>query len=153
MTKPLYIFDLDGTIANCDHRQHLVHKNPPDWPGFYQACDMDKPNWPVINTLHRLMMAGSDVRIWSARGSEVREKTVQWLMKYLGLGRERIEAMLTMRPENNTEPDDVIKQRWLFALNPLERELLTAIFDDRDKVVAMWRRNGVACFQVAPGNF
>jgi hypothetical protein len=30
---------------------------------------------------------------------------------------------------------------------------LMAVFDDRDKVVAMWRRNGVACFQVAEGNF
>ena len=26
-------------------------------------------------------------------------------------------------------------------------------FDDRDRVVAMWREEGVPCFQVAPGDF
>jgi hypothetical protein len=26
-------------------------------------------------------------------------------------------------------------------------------FDDRDKVVKMWRDNGIICFQVAPGDF
>jgi len=27
------------------------------------------------------------------------------------------------------------------------------VFDDRDKVVNMWRENGIPCLQVAPGNF
>jgi hypothetical protein len=27
------------------------------------------------------------------------------------------------------------------------------VFDDRDKVVKMWRENGINCFQVAPGDF
>jgi hypothetical protein len=30
---------------------------------------------------------------------------------------------------------------------------ILCIFDDRDKVVKMWRSNGIACFQVAPGDF
>lgn len=30
---------------------------------------------------------------------------------------------------------------------------LVMTFDDRDRVVAMWRRNGVVCAQVAPGDF
>lgn len=33
------------------------------------------------------------------------------------------------------------------------RRRLVAVFDDRDKVVSMWRARGVACFQVAPGAF
>ena len=36
---------------------------------------------------------------------------------------------------------------------PPERNRLTAVFDDRDKVVQMWRENGVPCFQVAKGDF
>lgn len=27
------------------------------------------------------------------------------------------------------------------------------IYDDRQKVVDMWRSKGLTCFQVAPGNF
>ena len=32
-------------------------------------------------------------------------------------------------------------------------ERLIAVFEDRDRVVAMWRDAGVPCFQVAPGDF
>jgi hypothetical protein len=31
--------------------------------------------------------------------------------------------------------------------------LLDIMFDDRDKVVQMWRNNGLTCFQVNYGNF
>jgi hypothetical protein len=34
-----------------------------------------------------------------------------------------------------------------------DRMRLMCVFDDRDKVVKMWRDEGVACFQVAPGEF
>jgi hypothetical protein len=30
---------------------------------------------------------------------------------------------------------------------------VVAVFDDRDKVVNMWRENGLTCMQVAYGNF
>jgi hypothetical protein len=29
----------------------------------------------------------------------------------------------------------------------------TLVFDDRSRVVEMWRKNGIKCFQVAEGNF
>jgi len=29
----------------------------------------------------------------------------------------------------------------------------SVVFDDRDRVVKMWRENGIRCFQVAEGNF
>jgi hypothetical protein len=34
-----------------------------------------------------------------------------------------------------------------------DRQRLVAAFDDRDRVVQMWRAAGVTCFQVAPGEF
>jgi len=30
---------------------------------------------------------------------------------------------------------------------------ILCVFDDRDKVVKMWRENNIACFQVEYGNF
>ena len=38
-------------------------------------------------------------------------------------------------------------------MNDNESDKFLCVYDDRDKVVAMWRRNGVACFQVAEGDF
>jgi hypothetical protein len=50
-------------------------------------------------------------------------------------------------------PDDVLKRQWFDAMLRDDRERLVATFDDRDRVVKMWRDAGVTCFQVAPGEF
>jgi hypothetical protein len=55
-----------------------------------------------------------------------------------------------MRPQGSFTPDDVLKQAWL---DELGADNVFCVFDDRDKVVQMWRNNGLTCFQVAPGNF
>lgn len=149
--KPLYIFDLDGTIALLsEKRQRIIEdtSNPYRWRDFYAACDTDLPNVPVITTLLTLQKGGADVLIWSARSDEVMGKTIQWLrdqgMSY---------GAMRMRPAGNTEPDTVIKGRYLEELAPDVRARIVAVFDDRDKVVAFWRSKGIACFQVAEGKF
>ena len=37
----MIVFDLDGTIALNDHRQHFVErpKGQKDWYAFFEACD------------------------------------------------------------------------------------------------------------------
>ena len=40
---------------------------------------------------------------------------------------------------------------WLLSLPENERP--TLVFDDRDRVVAVWRKHGIRCCQVAPGDF
>ncbi len=148
--RPLYIFDLDGTLALCDHRQHLVRQSPPDWTGFFKACGGDEPNKPVIHTLLQLLLAGCEVLILSGRGSEARAETEAWLTRHIGLSKEELDDMLTMRPVGNTEPDDVIKSRWMDAIIKERGYGPLAVFDDRQKVVDMWRARGIACFQVRP---
>jgi hypothetical protein len=52
--------------------------------------------------------------------------------------------------------DDELKEEWLDAYDLpglLPRDEILCVYDDRDKVVKMWRRNGLPCFQVAEGNF
>lgn len=38
----MIIFDLDGVLANCDHRQHFVEKNHPTNLLDIQLCDKDQ---------------------------------------------------------------------------------------------------------------
>lgn len=173
---PLYIFDLDGTLALNGHRQHLLAPvcstcctpkdgdgpkvcqscgGPvgPDWRAFFAACVHDSPNWQVISTLYALIRSGADVQIWSGRSAEVMNETVAWLQKYLPGDLDLDELQLLMRREGDFTPDEKLKEGWLLGLNEFDRKRLVAVFDDRQKVVDMWRRNGVACFQVAPGDF
>jgi hypothetical protein len=185
--RPIYIFDLDDTLALIDHRRRHVEapivqvapcdvkepskvvkeevingetkwfvKDPtfkPDWKGFYEACHMDQPNMPVIRTFMSFYTLGCDMRIWSGREDSVREKTSLWLQRHLQIPGWMIENMLKMRPAGDYTPDDQLKQKWLNLLPPRERARLIASFEDRKKVVDMWRKNGVTCFQVAEGDF
>jgi len=149
--RPLYIFDLDGTIALIDHRRHLVEGETKEWRAFFAACVDDEPNHPVIDTLMHLLDSGADVWIWSGRSSEVMNQTKDWLADHLGSFGHGVPLM--MRLEGDFTPDEVLKADWLDGLDSYDRRRLVAVFDDRDKVVSMWRSKGIPCFQVAPGGF
>lgn len=177
--KPLYIFDLDGTLADVEHRRHFIRQPAcphcgwlkecdhtrdgtraaftPDWRGFYAACADDPPIMPVIITLRALRDAGAEIWIWSGRSDEVAKDTVQWLRTYscLGLAPLAFSApeAFKMRRADDHRPDEALKGEWLSLLDPPERDRLTATFDDRDSMVRMWRAAGIPCFQVAPGDF
>ncbi len=58
-----------------------------------------------------------------------------------------------MRKAGDYRDDVVVKREWLSEIEPPEFSRLTAVFDDRDRVVQMWRDAGVPCFQVADGDF
>lgn len=152
--RPLYIFDLDGTLALTHHRQHILdNRDDPDrWRNFFAACVGDAPNEPVIATMH-LLRNVADVQVWSGRSDEVREQSVAWLCQNAALLSHEAESMLRMRAAGDFTPDEELKAQWLSDLNSDDRTRLMAVFDDRDKVVAMWRAAGVPCFQVAEGKF
>lgn len=148
---PLYIFDLDGTLALTEHRQYLLEGETKYWKSFFAACWKDEPNTPVIDTLLRLLDTGCDVWVWSGRSSEVMDMTKDWLANHLGSCADGVP--LCMRIEGDFTPDEQLKAAWLEEMCAHDRRRLVAVFDDRQKVVDMWRSKGVACFQVAPGGF
>ncbi len=146
---PLYIFDLDGTLALTEHRQHILDGNSPaKWRDFFAACVDDEPNHPVIHTL-RALIGRAEIWIWSGRSDEVRHQTEGWLDFHVMPN----APIPRMRAAGDFTPDEQLKKRWLDEMADDDRKRLVAVFDDRAKVVAMWRAAGVPCFQVAPGEF
>ena len=152
--KPLYIFDLDGTLANLDHRKGILDEKYDHnrWRRFYAACDKDTPIPHVIATMERLRFF-ADIWIFSGRSEEVRDKTEAWLVEHTSFLSHDLALVLTMRQEGDHRADDIVKREWLDGMLFDDRQRLVAVFDDRDRVVAMWREAGVPCFQVAPGRF
>jgi predicted ABC-type ATPase len=60
---------------------------------------------------------------------------------------------LYMRPENNSESDVIIKSR-MFDEHIRGKYNVSAVFDDRNGVVSMWRNElGLTCLQVGEGDF
>lgn len=142
--KPLYIFDLDGTLADQTHRQHLI----PNWRPYFAACHGDGPIAPVLRTMRLLREAGSECWIWTGRSAEVLIETRKWLARF-----DAVPHQLRMRPESDHRSDDALKGEWLAQIERYDRDRLVGVFEDRDRVVKMWRDNAVQCFQVAPGAF
>ena len=146
--KPLYIFDLDGTLVDISHRRHFVENRANRWDEFHRACVDDTPIQPVCDIANTLIASGADVYVFSGRSDIVIDETVtqlDWLIPGF--------YNLRMRRHKNYTPDDVLKESWLNELATDDRARLVCTFDDRDRVVAMWRRNGIVCCQVAPGDF
>jgi phosphoglycolate phosphatase-like HAD superfamily hydrolase len=145
------IFDLDGTLALIDKRRALAAK--PDgkinWKTFFapENIQLDEPNIPVIKTFQAMKAAGFRVGIFSGRDSISRKETESWLA---GMGIS--PDFFRMRPQGTFTPDDVLKKEWLDQEIEDGHEIM-CVFDDRDKVVRMWRDNGIACFQVNWGDF
>jgi hypothetical protein len=155
MKSKVVIFDLDGTLADIEARRKLSARENGKihWGKFFDPNNivMDLPNWPVIETFKALQNAGFRCIIFSGRGSATRTATVNWLDSF-GIKPD----ILKMRPINSFTPDEILKRDWLNSLESghgITKEDILCIFDDRDKVVKMWREEGIACMQVAPGAF
>lgn len=155
--KPLYIFDLDGTLADAEHRLHYIQGESKNWPAFFAACVKDAPIEAAIRTLHALRRGGAEIWVWTGRSDEVRSETEQWLHRHQIFhpfwNPFRAPEQLQMRKAGDHRADVAVKGEWLAAIEPPEYKRLTAVFEDRSSVVQMWRAAGIPCFQVAPGDF
>jgi hypothetical protein len=147
------IWDIDGTIANCDHRLHWIKDKPKNWKAFHAALHRDTVIEPTASIL-KLLWNSSSYRVifCTARGEECRESTVEWIAENLHFNEDDVNEVLFMRPANDFRPDYEVKRELLDQIrargfNP------TLVFEDRTNVVAMWREAGLTCYQVADGDY
>lgn len=99
----------------------------------------------MIWTLQALQTAGYYIHVFSGRSDEVREETIDWLDTF-----DSPYDHLRMRSAGDFTPDEILKRQWIEEYDLAD---ILCIFDDRAKVVQMWRELGLSCFQVAPGDF
>ncbi len=156
MKNKIVIFDLDGTLANIEKRRALAGargtRKRMNWKVFFDPLNiaLDEPNVPVIELFKSLKRDGYTMVIFSGRDSISEDMTKMWLDKH-----DIHPDFMRMRPQNTYTPDNDLKQSWLDELNVdgLTKDDVMMVFDDRDQVVEMWRKNGLVCSQVAYGDF
>lgn len=144
--QTIIIVDLDGTLANVDHRVTYVQKDPPDWESFNALMMHDEVNLWCHELIASMRQRGHGVFLVTGRGERQRQICVDWLksksVAYEGL---------FMRAANDTRPDAVIKEE-IYQKELAHYEALFVV-EDRSSVVQMWRKLGLTCLQCADGNF
>lgn len=161
--KDLIICDLDGTIANIEHRLHYIKGPKKDWDSFNKACVDDTVNKDVREILWNLYDKGRwekfkdglkgsarKVYFFSGRSEAVRKETEEWLHKYVvspSMCDDEKRPNLFMRKEGDFRNDVEVKRDMLHELCITPEEVL-CILDDRQGVVDMWREEGFRCLQV-----
>lgn len=136
-------------VLECEHGIFLADKNKvkfkPDYEAFNNSLEEDMPNSKVVE-ICRALSENYSILICTGRPEKFRERTELWLKNY-GIPYNQI----WMRPNGSTESDAIVKKR---MLDEIQRNCnVVAVFDDRDKVVNMWRENGILCCQVAKGEY
>lgn len=157
MKKNVYIFDIDGTLADCSHRLSaiqmpagLVHFDPgetdwkPDWDKFYSLCDKDEPIEDVCRVCRELHLP---IIYITGRSYKTREKTAKWLKD-----NDLPNGLIFFRGPTDYRPDYIVKHE-IYERHIKDRYNVLGVFEDRDQVVQMWRALGLTCFQVANGNY
>lgn len=140
-TMRAIVVDIDGTVALKGTR------SPFDETRVHE----DRPNFPVVNTVVALFRAGFTVLFVSGRTDGCRDATREWLEQWFGHDFVS-RTQLWMRKAGDTRDDRIVK-REIFDEHIRNHYTILAVFDDRNRVVKMWRDLGLAVFHVAEGDF
>lgn len=159
----LIVCDLDGTLCDVRHRQHLAQAGA--WDEFHQGIPNDTPRPVVLAFLKSLKELEVPLRLvfLTGRPSAYETETMAWLTKHCDLELVDDYDALLMRGKDEYGSDTVVKERLLdgyldifyegSGLPREDRKGRILILDDRDKVVAHFRDLGYECWQVNEGMF
>ncbi|WP_329461739.1 phosphatase domain-containing protein [Streptomyces sp. NBC_01431] len=122
-SRPLAVFDLDGTLADSAHRQYLLERKPRDWDAFFGAAPADPP---LTEGVELCLDAARECEIvyLTGRPERCRADTVDWLATH-GLPSGRVH----MRRNDDRRPARVTKLEILRRLGG-GREVRMLVDDD-----------------------
>jgi hypothetical protein len=152
--KTLVIFDIDGTISDPTHRMKYIFPAPDQVTGkkgkrrfdlFHNACDQDTLLTPVVN-IYRRFVADPDVIVvlLTGRPDHVRDKTEAWFVQH---GLEGYDELFLKTGDQHI-PDFEQKASVADHVEEKYGQPIDMVFEDRQRVVAMWKRRGTFVFDV-----
>lgn len=153
--KKIIFVDIDGTVANLEHRLHFIKGEDRDYNSFFLSCKDDSPIVEIIDLVRNLYLSNKYRIIFCTGRSEIcRTQTQSWLETHFRI--QFPDFVLLMRGKGDVRPDTIVKFQLVKKfLDYIEEDLssIDFILEDRDSVVQMWRGHNVKCLQVADGKF
>ena len=139
--KKIVICDIDGTIANNDHRQHFL-EGKKDWDGFFSSLSEDKPIFEIINKINNLNFKGHKITFLTGRPEKYRGETKKWLNRFFSF-----KYCLIMRKDNDRRNKLNIK-RELFDEN-FSKESIHMVFENDEQLIEMWKNLNLSVYEVS----
>lgn len=153
----IIVVDLDGTLCDSAHRDHLAQAK--QWSEFHEAAKDDAPRADVaflLSVLARRSILDEILLVaCTGRNERYRQATLEWLIRH----DLAVFDTILMRPDGDFRPDVEMKPALLHAfMSSLDVSKgvfpkVAFILEDRDKVVEAWRNLGYKCWQVNNGSY
>ena len=144
--KPFVLCDIDGTVADGTHRLHFLSGEKKDWKAYFELMAGDRPRIEVIEQLRPYVENGHELIFVSARPDTYREETEKWLEE----NNVPPYTTLIMRKGGDKRPDTEVKEK-MFLKFFKDSYPIEVIFDDRPRVIEMWRSHGLNVTDVGNG--
>lgn len=142
------IFDLDGTIANIDHRLKYISGSEKNYDLFNAACGLDHPYMDIKSLLQIIFDSGEyKILIVTGRDGSEAERTVAWLTYH----KIPFDSLYMRKPKDKRSDVDVKMDIYMDEI--IRKYNVEMVFEDRDRVVNMWRELGLRCLQVKEGDY
>lgn len=130
------IVDLDETLALHPHgRDPFDHSNIPG----------DLPNIPLVDILHR---SEDEIIIVTGRSEISKEATEEWLAKH-GIEYDH----LYMRPIDQGDEHDFNIKNEIYEKHIHGKYFVTGVYEDRERIVELWRDLGLFVYHVNFGRY
>jgi hypothetical protein len=141
------IVDLDGTVADIQHRVHHIEKpnGRKNYRKFFEECNLDTPI-PEIIQLVEMLAPYHNIIFCTGRSKECELATVEWITNHIKIS----GFQLLMKEENDRRCDTIAKPELLEKAG-IKHENIALILEDRNKVVNKWNELGLPCIQVLEG--
>jgi predicted kinase len=174
--NPIVIVDIDGTVADCEHRMHhirppactkpddsdycedpncpekiLVHSGKAfkkNWAAFHDPANVAKDTVvePIAELVGAMFQRGYDIIFLTGRDTSIGTVTEKWIADNLG---DRYHHLF-MRQSGDSRPDTEIKKEIVEMIPPSR---IAFVLEDRKRVVDMYRSLGLTVLQVAEGDY
>lgn len=132
----VYVFDLEGTISNCEHRKHLAPRAPfndpnKSWNKFHAEFPKDEVNYAIYNIMQALWLQGNDLFILTGMMEKHKEMAKDWL-RANSVGYDAI----IMRQNDDFRTSPIFKiETARKTFDGLNRYNQLVLFDDREDIV------------------
>jgi predicted kinase len=144
--RDIIICDIDGTIADLTHRLHYVWGETKDWPSFFDLVGQDKFRddvWKEV--INNAFDHDAEVIFVSGRSDITRSDTVDWIREHTAL-----ETFKLLMRQSWDRRDDTVVKREMYD-KYLSRMRVVRVYDDRPRVIRMWRELGLDVVDVGTG--